>query len=183
MSYLESPYAALDDADATLITAAARVLGATLLARGLRVSTVESCTGGGIAQAVTSVAGSSAWFDMGWVTYSNAAKSQLVGVPVGLIAEHGAVSDAVVRAMAEGARHASGASWAVAVSGVAGPSGGSEAKPVGLVWIAWAGPEGTVVEHNYWPSTRATVRCQTIYRAISQLNTLLLTSAGHTPVP
>lgn len=183
MSYLESPYASVDDSNDALITAASRVLGATLLAQGLRVATVESCTGGGIAQAITCVAGSSAWFDMGWVTYSNAAKSQLVGVPATLIATHGAVSAAVVRAMAEGARRASGASWAVAVSGVAGPSGGTPDKPVGLVWIAWAGPEGTVVEHNYWPSERATVRCQTVYRAISQLNALLLTSAGHTPVP
>lgn len=183
MSYLISPYAAIDEGDNTLIVAASRVLGATLLAHGLRVSSAESCTGGGIAQAITEVAGSSAWFDMGWVTYSNAAKTQLVGVPAALIAQYGAVSEAVVRAMAEGARQASGASWAVAVSGVAGPSGGTAEKPVGLVWMAWAGPQGTVVEHNYWPSSRAEVRCQTVYRALSQLNTLLLASAGHTPVP
>ncbi|MEO6699604.1 MAG: CinA family protein [Paraperlucidibaca sp.] len=183
MSYLVSPYAAIDEGDSTLIVAAARVLGATLLAHGLRVSTVESCTGGGIAQAITAVAGSSAWFDMGWVTYSNAAKTQLVGVPAVLIAEQGAVSEAVVRAMAEGARMASGAPWAVAVSGVAGPSGGSTERPVGLVWMAWAGPRGTVVERNFWPSSRALVRCQTVYRALSQLNTLVLSSAGHDPVP
>jgi nicotinamide-nucleotide amidase len=183
MSYLVSPYAALDESDSTLIVAAARVLGATLLARSLRISTVESCTGGGIAQAITEVAGSSAWFDMGWVTYSNAAKTQLVGVPARLIAEQGAVSEAVVRAMAEAARLASGASWAVAVSGVAGPSGGSDEKPVGMVWMAWAGPHGTVVERNFWPSSRATVRSQTVYRALSQLNTLVLSSTGHSPVP
>ncbi len=183
MSYLISPYASIDESDNTLIIAAARVLGATLLAHDLRVSTAESCTGGGIAQAITAVAGSSAWFDMGWVTYSNAAKTQLVGVPAALIAQHGAVSEAVVRAMAEGARRASGASWAVAVSGVAGPSGGTPEKPAGLVWMAWAGPHGTVAEHNYWPSSRAEVRCQTVYRALSQLNALLLASADHTPVP
>lgn len=183
MSYLQSPFAAIDETDDTLVVAASRVLGARLLAQGARVSTVESCTGGGIAQAITAVAGSSAWFDMGWVTYSNLAKSQLVGVPSSLIAHHGAVSEAVVRAMAEGARHASGATWAIAVSGVAGPSGGSDDKPVGVVWMAWAGPQGSVTECNYWPARRAMVRCQTVYRAISQLNTLLLAGAGYAPVP
>lgn len=183
MSYLLSPCAAIDAGDNTLIIAAARVLGSTLLARGLRVSAAESCTGGGITQAITEVAGSSAWFDMSWVTYSNAAKTQLVGVPAAVIAEHGAVSEAVVCAMAEGARAASGADWAMAVSGVAGPSGGTPEKPVGLVWMAWAGPQGTQLERNYWPGDRAMVRCQTVYRALSQLNTLVLSSAAHTRVP
>lgn len=177
MSYRVSPYAAIEGDDKLLIIAAAQVLGATLLANGLRVTTAESCTGGGIAQAITEVAGSSGWFDMGWVTYSNAAKTQLVGVPIELINAHGAVSEPVVRAMAEGARAASGASWSMAVSGIAGPSGGSLDKPVGLVWMAWASAHGTVVEANFWPSERATIRCQTVYRALSQLNALVLSSA------
>ena len=113
-------------------------LGRILNGRGWTVATAESCTGGLIAGAITEIAGSSAWFDRGFVTYSNEAKVEMLGVPAALIGAHGAVSEAVARAMAEGAIAYSRAQLAVAVTGVAGPSGGSPSKPVGTVWLAWA---------------------------------------------
>ena len=112
-------------------------LGAALEARGLRLAVAESCTGGLLAATLTEQPGSSGWFEGGWVTYSNRAKQRDLGVPGALFAEVGAVSAEVVRAMAEGAIRRSDASYAVAISGVAGPSGGSETKPVGTVWIGW----------------------------------------------
>ncbi len=111
----------------------AEQLVAKLAAKGLRITTVESCTGGLVAAAITSVSGSSAVFDYGFVTYSNAAKSALVGVPVDVIAKHGAVSERVAHAMAEGGRIEAGADLAVSITGIAGPSGGSTEKPVGMV--------------------------------------------------
>jgi nicotinamide-nucleotide amidase len=117
--------------------ALAAELGTLLVARRWRVTTAESCTGGLVAAAITSVAGSSGWFDVGYVTYGNEAKARQLGVPDALLARHGAVSEAVARAMAGGALQASGAELAVAVTGVAGPGGGSPEKPVGLVWVAW----------------------------------------------
>lgn len=119
--------------------------GEALAARGWMLVTAESCTGGWVAQAVTAVAGSSAWFDRGFVTYSNAAKRQVLGVPEQLLAEHGAVSAATVEAMASGALAHSEAQLAVSVSGVAGPGGGSATKPVGTVWLGWATCDATVV--------------------------------------
>lgn len=112
-------------------------LGQVLRKRGWRLVTAESCTGGWIAECVTAIAGSSDWFDRGFVTYSNAAKTEMLGVEPGLIEAHGAVSEEVVRAMAAGALQHSQAQVAVAVSGIAGPSGGTPAKPVGTVWLAW----------------------------------------------
>lgn len=112
-------------------------VGAALERRGWRLTTAESCTGGWIAQCVTEIAGSSGWFDRGFVTYSNDAKSEMLGVDPALIETQGAVSEAVVRAMAAGALRQSQADVAVAVSGIAGPSGGTPAKPVGTVWLAW----------------------------------------------
>lgn len=112
--------------------------GAALAAAGWRLVTAESCTGGGIAHRVTDIAGSSDWFDRGFVTYSNAAKHEMLGVPEKTLAEHGAVSAETVEAMALGALQNSEGDVAVAVSGVAGPGGGSADKPVGLVWFAWA---------------------------------------------
>ncbi|MFN2287787.1 MAG: CinA family nicotinamide mononucleotide deamidase-related protein [Chromatocurvus sp.] len=123
----------IGEGDATL---AARVLE-LLVARGASITTAESCTGGLIASMLTRVPGSSAAFEAGFVTYSNRMKSDLLAVPSGLLQEHGAVSEAVVRSMAEGALERSGANMAIAVSGVAGPDGGSAEKPVGTVWIAW----------------------------------------------
>lgn len=116
----------------------AQTLGVLLLQRRQCLVTAESCTGGWLAKQVTDVPGSSAWFERGFVTYSNAAKTEMLGVREGTLTEHGAVSAAVVREMAEGALAHSRADIAVAISGVAGPDGGTPDKPVGLVWIAWA---------------------------------------------
>ncbi|MDD1649942.1 MAG: CinA family protein [Methylococcaceae bacterium] len=115
----------------------ADALGGIFRQRGWRLVTAESCTGGWIAECVTDIAGSSGWFERGYVTYSNAAKTEMLGVEPGLIETHGAVSPAVVRAMAAGALKHSQAQVAVAVSGIAGPSGGTPKKPVGTVWFAW----------------------------------------------
>jgi nicotinamide-nucleotide amidase len=115
-----------------------RLLAEHLTAQGWMMATAESCTGGMIAAACTDLAGSSAWFDRGFVTYSNQAKVDMLGVDEHLIAAHGAVSEAVARAMAEGAVRHSSADVAVAVTGIAGPSGGTPDKPVGTVWLAWA---------------------------------------------
>lgn len=116
----------------------ARQLGGRLLGQGLSLCAAESCTGGWICQEITAVAGSSRWFDRGFVTYSNAAKQQMLGVKIATLEAHGAVSAEVVLEMARGALAHSAARVAVAVSGVAGPGGGSALKPVGTVWIAWA---------------------------------------------
>ncbi|HEX7043275.1 MAG TPA: nicotinamide-nucleotide amidase [Burkholderiales bacterium] len=124
--------------DDDLLRLAERV-GRALARAGAMLAAAESCTGGWVAQAVTAIAGSSAWFDRGFVTYSNAAKSEMLGVPEALIREHGAVSEPVARAMAEGALAHSRAHAAVAITGIAGPSGGTPEKPVGTVWFAWAG--------------------------------------------
>lgn len=128
--------------DDAALHALARRLGAALAARGAKVTTAESCTGGWIAAVITGVAGSSAWFDRGFVTYSNAAKRAALGVSAETLLAHGAVSGQTVREMVEGALRESGARFGVAVSGIAGPGGGSAGKPVGTVWIAWADAEG-----------------------------------------
>lgn len=115
----------------------AKQVGVALKAHGMMLATAESCTGGGIAQAVTRISGSSAWFDRGFVTYSNAAKEEMLGVSPETIARHGAVSEATVREMAAGALQYSRAQVSVSVSGIAGPTGGTAEKPVGTVWFAW----------------------------------------------
>ncbi len=115
----------------------AQQVGLLLLNQGVLLTTAESCTGGGIAALITEIAGSAQWFDRGFVTYSNASKEELLGVSHELITQYGAVSEEVVKAMTEGALSYSKASWAVAVSGIAGPTGGTEEKPVGTVCIAW----------------------------------------------
>ncbi|WP_374337505.1 nicotinamide-nucleotide amidohydrolase family protein [Leeia sp.] len=143
-------------------------LGQALQEAGWTLSTAESCTGGGIAAAVTDIAGSSAWFHQGWVTYSNAAKHSLLGVEEATLIAHGAVSEAVVRQMAEGARLRSGAQLALAVSGIAGPGGGSEAKPVGTVWLAWALPDKVEAVCCHFPGDRITVRQLAIQRALEE---------------
>jgi nicotinamide-nucleotide amidase len=147
-----------------------RALAERLLSREQWLATAESCTGGLIAAACTELAGSSAWFERGFVTYSNEAKSDLLGVDAELIARHGAVSEPVARAMAEGARTRAGVDWAVAVTGIAGPSGGTPDKPVGTVWLAWAGPDGQV---EAWcarfAGERADVRRKTCAAAIQGL--------------
>jgi nicotinamide-nucleotide amidase len=142
-------------------------LATALRARGWMLTTAESCTGGLISAACTSLAGSSDWFERGFVTYSNAAKSDLLGVPAALIAQHGAVSEEVARAMAEGALTRSKAQVSVSVTGVAGPGGGSVNKPVGTVWMA-VGKLGsdTFVELLQLSGDRAAVRSQTLSCAL-----------------
>jgi len=117
-------------------------IGGLLKSQGLMLATAESCTGGGIAHAVTEVAGSSAWFERGFVTYSNLSKQQMLGVSEEALQRHGAVSEAVVREMAAGALRHSAAGVALAVSGIAGPDGGTPDKPVGTVWFAWVLRDG-----------------------------------------
>ncbi|MEY1661616.1 CinA family protein [Isoalcanivorax beigongshangi] len=146
----------------------ARQVGIALAARGWMMTTAESCTGGGIAAAITDIPGSSAWFDRGFVTYSNDAKQALLGVAATTLATHGAVSEAVVLEMAEGARKASGAQCAVSVSGIAGPDGGSAGKPVGTVWLAWAF-EGRPSEAQRFrfAGDRAAVRAAAVQAALA----------------
>ncbi|PZO18304.1 MAG: damage-inducible protein CinA [Burkholderiales bacterium] len=144
-------------------------LARELKTRSLMMATAESCTGGLIAGACTDLGGSSEWFERGFVTYSNAAKTELLGVPAELIAQHGAVSEAVARAMAAGALIHSPAQLAVAVTGVAGPTGGSADKPVGTVWFGWATPAGTFTEHQRFAGDRAAVRAATVRHALAGL--------------
>jgi nicotinamide-nucleotide amidase len=140
-----------------------------LVSQGWLMATAESCTGGMIAAACTDLAGSSAWFERGFVTYSNAAKHELLGVPMALIEQHGAVSEPVARAMAEGAIARSQAQVAVAVTGVAGPTGGSAAKQVGTVWFGFATPAGVVSEMRRFDGDRAAVRATTVQHALVRL--------------
>lgn len=144
-------------------------LARELRARGLMMATAESCTGGLIAGACTEVSGSSDWFERGFVTYSNAAKHELLDVPAALIERHGAVSEPVARAMAAGAVGRSAAQVAVAVTGVAGPTGGSAEKPVGTVWFGWCTPEGVFTEHRRFDGDRAAVRQATVRHALAGL--------------
>lgn len=145
-------------------------LAQALLARQARLVTAESCTGGLIAATCTDRAGSSTWFDRAYISYSNAAKTQMLGVPAGLIDQHGAVSEAVARAMAEGACAQSGCTVSVAVTGVAGPSGGSPEKPVGTVWMAWTVNGQTQSARFQFEGDRAAVRAQTVRQALAGLN-------------
>ena len=149
------------------LAAAERVLAACR-ARGAMLATAESCTGGLIAAALTAIAGSSDVVDRGFVTYSNAAKTEMLGVPAALIEAEGAVSEAVARAMATGALARSAATIAVAVTGVAGPGGGTVTKPVGLVWFGLAQRGAAVAaEHVVFPGDRALVRQATVAHALA----------------
>lgn len=142
-------------------------VGQALRARGWSLATAESCTGGWIGEVVTRVSGSSAWYDRGFITYSNAAKQSLLGVAVETLERHGAVSEATVVEMAAGALSRSEADVAVAVSGVAGPTGGSAEKPVGTVCIAWAVGDGVrQVETFRFAGDRTDVRRQTVVTAL-----------------
>ena len=148
-------------------------ISAQLLTRGWMLATAESCTGGMIAAACTDLAGSSQWFERGFVTYSNAAKTELLGVPAALIAQHGAVSEPVARAMAEGAVAHAHAQVAVAVTGVAGPTGGSADKPVGMVWFGWCVAGQTHSQVQHFAGDRAAVRAATVHHALARLQALL----------
>lgn len=151
-------------------------LGEALLARGLTITTAESCTGGGIACSITDIAGSSAWFERGFVTYSNAAKSEMLDVDASVIEREGAVSEAVVIAMAKGACAQNGDDLGVAVSGVAGPDGGSPEKPVGTVWLACylASQDKMHTRLLQLSGDRNSVRQQTIVAALTDSLALLV---------
>ena len=145
------------------------------LARKRRaLALAESCTGGGIADQITNVSGASKIFLGGIVAYSNAAKQKFLGVRAELLARHGAVSEAVARAMAEGARDKFGADFALAVTGIAGPTGGTKAKPVGTVFIALAGAPGTVVERKFNPGSRKRFKEVTAQQALQMLRARLV---------
>ena len=144
-------------------------LGHQLHALNAQVTTAESCTGGGIAEAITRIAGSSAWFEAGFVTYSNQQKTRQLNVPQSLFAQVGAVSREVVEAMVRGAQVQSGARFAVAVSGVAGPGGGSAEKPVGTVWLAWGAGDEVTAECRHFSGDRDDVRRQTVIAALEGL--------------
>ena len=143
----------------------------TLLKRtGVKLVLAESCTGGWVAQAITAVPGSSAWFDRGFVTYSNESKIEMLGVPAATLAQHGAVSEAVVRAMAQGAVANSRAHVSVAITGVAGPDGGTPDKPVGTVWFAWGQKRGYVeAERHQLTGNRAEIRARSVLIALDGL--------------
>lgn len=174
-----------DATDDDLVAACAE-LGRGLAALGLMIGTAESCTGGGIARALTETAGSSAWFDSAFVTYSNAAKVRLLHVPESVLAAHGAVSEPVVLAMARGAVEAGGVDVAIAVTGVAGPGGGSPDKPVGTVWFGFArrsrspgaAGEGTGIESTaecrLIEGDRRAVRLRTALHAVRRARSLWL---------
>jgi nicotinamide-nucleotide amidase len=150
-------------------------LASLLLEKQWMLATAESCTGGLIAATCTDIAGSSAWLECGFVTYSNSAKTDMLGVDAQLIATHGAVSEPVVRAMAQGALRHSRAQVALSVTGIAGPGGGTTDKPVGTVWFAWATPQGLSSEVKHFAGDRAAVRHATV---LHSLRRLLETLAG-----
>ena len=153
-------------------------LAQLLQAKGWMLATAESCTGGLIAAACTDLAGSSNWFERGFVTYSNAAKTELLGVDAKLLERHGAVSEQVVRAMAEGAVRHSHAQVSVAVTGVAGPAGGSKDKPVGTVWFGFWVDGRLTSETRRFAGDRAQVRAATVVHALAGLLLRLQGAAG-----
>ncbi len=144
-------------------------LATVLLRRGATVATAESCTGGWIAKTLTDVPGSSAWFEYGFVSYGNNAKTDLLGVAPALLEQQGAVSEAVALAMAEGAAHRAGAEFVVAVTGIAGPDGGSADKPVGTVWFAWRCGDQITTQCKVFAGDRDTVRRRTVTHALLKL--------------
>ena len=165
----------MDDFDA--LAADAATLAAALTARGWRMATAESCTGGLIGAVCTSLAGSSGWYERGFITYSNAAKADSLGVEMALIDAHGAVSEQVALAMAEGALRHSLADVAVSVTGIAGPGGATEGKPVGTVWLATAlrvsgGRALLRSERCQFAGDRSRVRSDTVARALAMLQEL-----------
>jgi len=149
-------------------------VGETLKSHGLMLATAESCTGGGVAQAITEVAGSSAWFERGFVTYSNLSKQQMLGVRETTLKQHGAVSEMTVREMVAGALVNSAAQVALAVSGIAGPDGGTAEKPVGTVWFAWGIKQGETHAQRYQlDGNRAEIRAKAVHIALQGIANLL----------
>ena len=145
-------------------------VGSLLQANGQKLATAESCTGGWVAQCLTAIAGSSNWFERGFVTYSNEAKQEMLGIDAQALLTHGAVSEATAGAMANGALRHSRADWALSITGIAGPSGGSADKPVGMVCFGWAGPDSlTEVETRIFSGNREAVRSQSVAHALGGL--------------
>ena len=156
------------------LTTLATLVGAKLRAKGLMLATAESCTGGWVAQAVTAIAGSSDWFERGFVTYSNAAKMEMLRVKAGTLRMHGAVSEQTAGEMAAGALARSRAQVAVAITGIAGPAGGSAQKPVGTVCFGWAMKHGAVcAETHRFQGNRESVRRQSVIVALQGVLALL----------
>ena len=150
-------------------------LAEDLSQRGEKLATAESCTGGLIAKTLTDLAGSSVWFDRGFVTYSNEAKTEMISVPASVIEQYGAVSEPVVNAMVSGALAHSAADYAIAVTGVAGPGGGSADKPVGTVWIGVGSKDQLVARKYVFPGDRDAVRQATLETALANLQEMLKT--------
>ena len=172
---LDNPETLLKKEQTSRVLAA--VVADFLIKNGWSLATAESCTGGMIAVACTDLAGSSSWFERGFVTYSNAAKADMLGVDAALIAQYGAVSEPVARAMAEGAITHSKAQVSVAVTGVAGPGGGSADKPVGTVWFGWSVAGVVTSEHMLFEGDRAAVRAAAARHALGRLVDLLAVPA------
>ncbi|MEO8719247.1 MAG: CinA family protein [Burkholderiales bacterium] len=148
------------------MNALAQKVGAALKAKGLRLATAESCTGGWVAMALTAIPGSSDWFERGYVTYSNAAKQEDLGVAAETLRRHGAVSEETAREMAAGAAKRAHAQVALAITGVAGPAGGTADKPVGLVCFAWAHGSNMVSQTRRFDGDRESVRRQSVLHAL-----------------
>lgn len=150
------------------------------MAHGMTLVTAESCTGGGVAQAVTRISGSSAWFDRGFVTYSNESKEEMLGVSPETLEQHGAVSEPTVREMADGALQYSRAQVALSVSGIAGPTGGTPEKPVGMVWFAWASGDNVQTACHQLSGDRDAIRAKSVQISlqgvINMLNNIIKTA-------
>ena len=151
----------------------AQQVGAALKAHGMKLVTAESCTGGGVAQAITMISGSSAWFDRGFVTYSNTAKEEMLGVSPDTLEQHGAVSEQTVREMVDGALQYSRAQVALSVSGVAGPTGGTPEKPVGMVWFAWGTNNSVQAVCHQLTGDRDAVRAKSVQIALQGVLNML----------
>jgi len=151
------------------LTDLAHSLAERLLAQHRCLATAESCTGGWIGKVCTDLPGSSGWFAGGLITYTNAAKTGLLDVAATMLASHGAVSEPIALAMAQGAQQSLAADYAIAVTGIAGPDGGSAEQPVGTVWIAWAGPDGITAQVFTFAGSRDAVRRQTVAAALEGL--------------
>ena len=153
-----------------LLEVLAAKVGALLRVNGQKLTAAESCTGGWVAQCLTAVAGSSEWFERGFVTYSNEAKSEMLGVEAATLQAHGAVSEATAAAMAAGALRHSHADWALAITGVAGPGGGTPGKPVGMVCFAWAALDGRLATQTlHFGGDRQAIRAQSVAHALAGL--------------
>jgi nicotinamide-nucleotide amidase len=151
----------------------ATAIGQTLIRRQWQLSTAESCTGGLLAACCTDIAGASQWFHGGFVTYANAAKTQMLAVPPDVLNRHGAVSEATARAMAQGAQAHTGTQVAIATSGIAGPDGGSPDKPVGTVWIAWATPAMCHAQCFHFTGSRHDIRHAAVLASLQKMQQLL----------